>query len=512
MKQYGIFSLMTAVALPNVLLIVDLAMIHDCSVLSYNTSDIQAIGHAMDYNNYISPVQFYTSSLSFIPWHNTTSLSKGMEALNRMYYSLKDNDPLKLFLDKYCLHLLKPLEGHTTIPTDYSQPGVLINLPNTVQLASTFTVSQFKELPQTVGIYVFYLKGQDLVVQCGSTIRFLNRMMNHYREALKGNFIFKNNMIQDYYWTPVAYTPDYVALFNKDNSMSAKQENILHAFMEQEVRSLEQAYTSYAKPTNYKGIAVSTSHNNWVVGDMHANSEGKRVTWVTEDRAEHTRFSMAAAVQELGYTLTYLKKVARSQDPMLVTDKYGLVKISVDNLRITDDNQDVRYGTPLNTLVNTSELLENQYYFYDENMNQLSYGPFPTVAQANLAMGLEANYSGTYLWYNYLHTIEAIGLGINVYVVKGLSTTKISIIVKNLSTGETKEYPSITSTLKVIYPGNRGGYQVLKTMVTGKALSTPEGNSYLLTFKEPGHLAFSIKAYNSHKRTKPQDKIPGLVN
>jgi hypothetical protein len=71
---------------------------------------------------------------------------------------------------------------------------------------------------------------------------------------------------------------------------------------------------------------------------------------------------------------------------MLVTDKYGLVKISVDNLRITDDNQDVRYGTPLNTLVNTSELLENQYYFYDENMSQLSYGPFPTVAQPNLAM------------------------------------------------------------------------------------------------------------------------------
>jgi hypothetical protein len=506
MTHLSIFVL-TAVALPITTL--DL-MINNCSVLLYNALDTQTIGYTIDYNNNISSLLFDICSLSFIPWHNTTSLSKGIIALNRMYNSLKDNDSLKLFLDKHCLHLLKPLKEYTSIPTNYSKPKVLINLPNTVNLEPNFTASQFKGLSQTVGIYVFYFEGQDSVVQCGSTIRFLNRITNHYREAVKGNFIFKNNKIQDYYWTPVAYTPDYVTLFNENNTMSAEQENILLAFIEQEVRSLEQAYTSYAKPTNYKGIAVSTSYNNWEVGDKHAKSEGKRVQWVIENGTVYTRFSMSAAVQELGYTLTYLKKVARSQDPILITDKYGPVKLSVENLRITDDNQDVRYGTPLNTLVDTSRLLENHYYLYDKDMNQLPYRPFPTVAQTNLAMGLEVNYSGTYLWYNYLHTIEAISLGINVYVVKGLSTTKIPIIVKDLNTGETKEYPSITSALKIIYPGNRGGYRVLKSMVTSKALSTPDGNSYLLTFKEPGHLAISIKQYNSHKQTKLEDKIPVL--
>ena len=61
-------------------------------------------------------------------------------------------------------------------------------------------------------------------------------MMNHYRKALKGSIIFKNNMIQDYYWTSVAYTIDYVRLFNENNPMTAEQESILHAFMKQEVR------------------------------------------------------------------------------------------------------------------------------------------------------------------------------------------------------------------------------------------------------------------------------------
>ena len=65
-----------------------------------------------------------------------------------------------------------------------------------------------------------------------------------------------------------------------------------------------------------------------------------------------------------------------------------------------------------------------------------------------------------------MHTIEARGLGISVYVVKSLSTTKISIIVKDLKTGE--EYSSISFAIKVIYLNNRGGNQILKTKVMDK--------------------------------------------
>lgn len=79
-------------------------------------------------------------------------------------------------------------------------------------------------------------------------------MQGHYHEASKNNFIFKVNPIQNYHRTPVGFSNDYVTLFNSTNTMTPEQESILNAFTEQEVRSLEQSYTTYAKPTNYKGI------------------------------------------------------------------------------------------------------------------------------------------------------------------------------------------------------------------------------------------------------------------
>lgn len=46
------------------------------------------------------------------------------------------------------------------------------------------------------------------------------------------------------------------------NDMNTEEEYILTSFMQQEVRSLEQAYSTYVKPTNYKGIHVNIWHNS----------------------------------------------------------------------------------------------------------------------------------------------------------------------------------------------------------------------------------------------------------
>lgn len=73
--------------------------------------------------------------IKYIPRDNTFSLSKGIVALNRMYSSLDVKDPLKLFLDGNCKHLLKPLEGYTGIPITYANPATLIGLPNNLKLA-----------------------------------------------------------------------------------------------------------------------------------------------------------------------------------------------------------------------------------------------------------------------------------------------------------------------------------------------------------------------------------------
>lgn len=39
----------------------------------------------------ICDINTTTQSIVFIPWHNTQSLSKGIDVINRIYFSLPDN-------------------------------------------------------------------------------------------------------------------------------------------------------------------------------------------------------------------------------------------------------------------------------------------------------------------------------------------------------------------------------------------------------------------------------------
>lgn len=43
-------------------------------------------------------------------------------------------------------------------------------------------------------------------------------------------------------------------MFAANHSMSADDEQILTFFTQQEIRSIEQSYSTYAEPINYKGI------------------------------------------------------------------------------------------------------------------------------------------------------------------------------------------------------------------------------------------------------------------
>lgn len=81
-------------------------------------------------------------------------------------------------------------------------------------------------------------------------------------DSAKQVFIFKDVTISEYEWIAIKHTQNYVALYDMVNDMNAKEEYILTSFMQQEVRSLEQAYSTYAKPTNYKSIHVNTWHNS----------------------------------------------------------------------------------------------------------------------------------------------------------------------------------------------------------------------------------------------------------
>ena len=309
-----------------------------------------------------------------MPWYNTQALAKGIEALNRMYNSLEHDSPLKMFLNQHCSHLLKLLEGDTGISVNYADPKYLASLPQSLDLDTSYNPQQFHSLPSVVAVYTFFLDDANPVTQCGSSIRVPGRMFNHYLDSTKRVFIFKDVTISEYKWIAIKHTQNYVALYNMVNDMNAEEEYILTSFMQQEVRSLEQAYSTYAKPTNYKGIHVNTWHNSWTPGTQGTANLAKRVTWLDEQGTSFSRSSIKAAATELGYDPKQVKNVAKLGN-MLDTDKYGKVTVLIEGVDKVNVPMDKRYGTSVNTIVDTSDLLPKHYYLYDVDMNQLLLGP-----------------------------------------------------------------------------------------------------------------------------------------
>jgi hypothetical protein len=215
-------------------------------------------------------------------------------------------------------------------------------------------------------------------------------MFNHYLDSSKGQFIFKDVPISEYKWVPIKYSDNYASLYNMSNKITPEEEYILTSFTQQEVRSLEQAYSTYSQPTKYKGIHINTWHNNWTLGTQGTGNMSKRVTWITEDGESYTRSSIKAAARELGFDSEHVKNTAKVEGDTLLTEIYGKVVVHVEGMSKSTVPLDRRYGTAPNTIVDYSVLEPNKYYLYDSDINQLPYGPFTSARETNEAMGLSS--------------------------------------------------------------------------------------------------------------------------
>ena len=431
----------------------------------------------------------------FIPWHNTRSLLNGVDGLTRMYNSLPVNSPLRLFLDEHCAHLMKPLEGFTDIPVSYADTSVLNTLPSTVKLGTTYDPGLLSHLTGQVGVYVFFVAGDSKPTQCGSSIRFNGRMHTHYLKASKGGSFFTNTEISSFSWVPVKLSKDYVDMYSTNNVMSSGDEDILVSFMQQEVRSLEQAYSSFVMPLAYKGVEVNTWHSNWVEGTEFNLGGAKRVTWVTEDGTVHTRRAMMSAADALGVNRKTIRLAASVEGKTLLTAKYGAVIVSVEGIVKHNASVDKRYNTPLNTQVDLTELSPNYYYLYDRDMNPLEYGPYATMKELNEALGFAPGYGGVSLWCNYLHLISVEKFNLSVFVVKRTQDTSMPIIATCVTEdADPVEFSSLGSTAKAL--GLAAGSNVVSYAVTGKLYTGKDGKRYMLEYKHQDHYLLGKSQHN----------------
>lgn len=157
---------------------------------------------------------------------------------------------------------------------------------------------------------------------------FSNRMQSHYTDIKNGEFIFGNSPINKYFWVPVKYSNNYVTIYAKFNTINSEIEQILTFYTQQEIRSLEQAYSSYVKPSNYKGAHVNMWHTDWTPNvDFSYMSTGKQISWITKTGETHTQSSISSATTELGFSVNRIKAVAKVNNTKLNTEKYGPVTV-----------------------------------------------------------------------------------------------------------------------------------------------------------------------------------------
>lgn len=363
-----------------------------------------------------------SESKQYVPYHPTASLERGITGLNNMYNSLDKQDPLSLYLDNNCKHLLAPLVGNSPIPVEMVDPTHLMAHPHTAKLGSSMSVEYLSGFRKNAGVYVFFMENDSSLARCGSCMNFADRMKRHFSDArnCSPGDAFYSIGLDKYHWTPIHISTNYLADYATQVAVpNPAQDTILRAFAQQELRSLEQAVSSYANPSTYKGIEVNTWHNNWSVGDIAHEAKGKSVTWLTKDGELFDADSINKAAQQLGLSPLYIRQAANyTPDHFINSPTHGPVAVYIEGYpeKFGKFNSRDAFGPTPNTTVDIATLEKGKVYLFDDNMQQLPHGPYDNVSQANVAMGLPRDKDVHYA-VNTMLRVKAPALGCLVYLV-----------------------------------------------------------------------------------------------
>lgn len=440
-------------------------------------SNVQPNGVELSILNKCSPVLYTgvsqnsdSDSQSFIPWYPTLSLSNGVKGLNRMYDSLSDNCTLKSYLTEHCAFLLNELTGYTDIPTAALEPVSLKTSPHTVKLGPTMSKAQFNSLNSVAGVYIFFDPDTNSVSQCGSSINLQSRLYNHYtltKEHHKDFYQYaftKAGGLNAYWWNPIWTTPNWEKDYMlKYSDASQEDALILRSFLQQYIRSVEQAISSYCKPTFWKGTDINTWHVNWQPGNiLTKGNDGFATLWQTRTEEIYSQDSIKQAAYMLDISMRSVERAANCVPPYWIdTPNYGEVSITIPNKPMKGP-YNATYDKEYNTLVDVNTLQTNKYYLYSPDMIQLDVGPFDNITEVNKAIGVNEDRQNL-RWVNKMHLIKGSIYSAGVYVVcnRVSRMTPVTVTVD----GVCYEFDSMSKASVFVYGSKRGMDKIIQRYI-----------------------------------------------
>ncbi|MBP1357774.1 MAG: hypothetical protein JZD40_04720 [Sulfolobus sp.] len=462
----------------------------DCSYLgiwSYNTYDI-----IYSFVTLLLPEAHADTNhvVEYIPWFNSSSIIKGAAALNQIYNSLALDSSLREFIDKNCLHLLSRPKGFTSIPVEMANVEFLTTLSSTVSLSDSYSSIYTTGIKDSSGVYAFFIPGDKNVRQCGSNTSFRRRLHNYYHGDR--NLPFSVGGFGQYHWRPIKVTPNYELLYSHFAGETMPEEvYILRSFTHQEIRSLEQAYSSFANPVHYGGKLINMWHIDWVPGRVY-NAEGHSTTWIDESGQVFYLTSIIKAARDLNISMRKLLRVANCIIPYY-TDSgdntpYGKVQIFIDGYsEILNPN--FSEGA-LNTFVDTSDFPMNSVLLYNTDMEPLPLAPFESAVEAYKYMGI-TNTKKASRYVNILHEVMAPALGYSVYILCNKERIAMPVTVTNLINGIITSFISNHAAAKFLGVTSTN---LLKTYICKeKVLVDKNGGRFLVELNQPAHLELARK-------------------
>lgn len=356
-----------------------------------------------------------------------------------MYNYLPKDSVLKSYITKHCVFLLNELTGYTDIPTSSVEMVNLKASLNTVKLPFTALNNDFNSFKHVAGVYLFFDPDTNQISQCGSSINLQSRMINHYtltKEHHKDFYQYafnKTGGLNAYWWNPIWTTlnweKDYVL---QHGSATPEESLILRCFLQQYIRSVEQAVSSYCQPTFWKGTNINTWHVNWQPGDAVAGNDGFTTHWQTRSNESYTQSSIKQAADALGISMRLAERAANCVPPYWIdTPNYGEVCITIPDKPVKGPFN-ATYDKAYNTMVDISTLPAHKYFLYSPEMVQLQVGPFDSIAEVNKAIGTNEDRQN-FRWVNKRHMIKGTVYAAGVYVVcNRVSRMTLTVTVDNV--------------------------------------------------------------------------------
>lgn len=295
-----------------------------------------------------------------------------------MIKSLKDADPLKLYLSKIlpkielatkanCLPISAEKDhvytsftptGTLAFPLD-SYPILLNNSPASTPLSDKeaklkTTTSLIKE--ERGGVYLI-LHPKTNMIYIGSAINFIARFKQHKSNSTKPlrggknkfySFVLENGGWSEFIWTPLLESPNYILEFiklNPEYNLSLNHLYILRSFTQFELLFAEQSYIAHLGPELNSSNTIIYPFSNWDPAFLAELTGAVGVSILDSNERLISKFpSKYKAARALGISSTTLRRYSNTLS--LVYSSFLEMYVQIVETNNPSTIKDVKFDSP----------------------------------------------------------------------------------------------------------------------------------------------------------------------